>query len=47
VASGVGLTSAPYAAAYAANKAFQITLGEALWYELQGSGVDVLVMSAV
>ena len=47
VASGVGLTSAPYAAAYAAIKAFQITLGEALWYELQGSGVDVLVMSAV
>jgi short-subunit dehydrogenase len=44
VASGVGLTSAPYTAAYAANKAFQITLGEALWYELQGSGVDVLVM---
>jgi short-subunit dehydrogenase len=44
VASGAGLTSAPYTAAYAANKAFQITLGEALWYELQGSGVDVLVM---
>jgi short-subunit dehydrogenase len=44
VASGVGLTSAPYTAAYAANKAFQITLGEALWYELRGSGVDVLVM---
>jgi uncharacterized protein len=47
VVSGVGLTSAPCAAAYAANKAFQITLGEALWYELQGRGVDVLVMSAV
>lgn len=44
VASGVGLTSGPYTAAYAANKAFQITLGEALWYELQGSGVDVLVI---
>ena len=44
VASGAGLTSAPYTAAYAANKAFQITLGEALWYELRGSGVDVLVM---
>jgi short-subunit dehydrogenase len=44
VASGAGLTSAPYTAAYAANKAFQIMLGEALWYELQGSGVDVLVM---
>ena len=44
VASGVGLNSAPYAAAYAANKAFQIALGEALWCELRGSGVDVLVM---
>jgi short-subunit dehydrogenase len=44
VASGVGLTSAPYTAAYAANKAFQIALGEVLWYELRGSGVDVLVM---
>jgi short-subunit dehydrogenase len=44
VASGAGLTSAPYTGAYAANKAYQITLGEALWYELQGSGVDVLVM---
>jgi uncharacterized protein len=40
VASGVGLTSA----AYAANKAFQIKLGEAFWYELQGTGVDVLIM---
>jgi uncharacterized protein len=44
VASGAGLTSAPYTAAYAANKAFQIKLGEALWYELRGTGVDVLVM---
>jgi short-subunit dehydrogenase len=45
VASGVGLNSTPYAAAYAANKAFQIALGEALWYELRGSGVDVLVVT--
>lgn len=44
VASGAGLTSAPYTAAYAANKAFQIKLGEALWYELLGTGVDVLIM---
>ena len=44
VASGAGLTSAPYTGAYAANKAFQIALGEALWYELRDSGVDVLVM---
>lgn len=44
VASGVGLTSSPFTGAYGANKAFQICLGEALWYELRGSGVDVLVM---
>jgi uncharacterized protein len=44
VASGAGLTSAPYTGAYAANKAFQIALGQALWYELQDCGVDVLVM---
>lgn len=44
VASGVGLTSSPFTGAYGANKAFQIGLGEALWFELLGSGVDVLVM---
>ena len=44
VASGVGLTSSPFTGAYGANKAFQICLGEALWFELLGSGVDVLVM---
>ena len=43
VASGVGLTSGPYNGAYAANEAFQIVLGETLWYELNGTGVDVLV----
>lgn len=44
VASGVGLTSSPFTGAYGANKAFQVCLGEALWYELRGTGVDVLVM---
>jgi short-subunit dehydrogenase len=44
VSSGVGLTSSPFTGAYGANKAFQIGLGEALWFELLGSGVDVLVM---
>lgn len=46
VASGVGLTSGPYNGVYAANKAFQIVLGETLWYELKGTGVDVLVVIA-
>lgn len=43
VTSGAGLQTTPYTGAYSANKAFQRALGEALWYELQGSGVDVLV----
>ncbi len=43
VTSGASLQTAPYPGAYSANKAFQRALGEALWYELQGSGVDVLV----
>ncbi len=43
VTSGAGLQATPYTGAYSANKAFQRTLGEALWYELQGSGVDILV----
>lgn len=46
VASGAGMVSAPYTGAYSANKAFQIALGEALWYELKGTGVDVLVLVA-
>ena len=43
VTSGAGLQTAPFTGAYSANKAYQRALGEALWYELQGSGVDVLV----
>jgi short-subunit dehydrogenase len=31
-------------ATYAATKAFSLMLGEALWEELRGSGVDVLVV---
>lgn len=46
VASGAGLVPAPYTGAYSANKAFQIALGETLWYELKGTGVDVLVVVA-
>jgi hypothetical protein len=43
VSSGAGLMTTPYTGAYSANKAFQRALGEALWYELRDSGVDVLV----
>jgi len=46
VSSGAGLVPTPFTGAYAANKAFQIALGEALWYELRSSGVDVVVMVA-
>ena len=46
VSSGAGLVPAPYTGAYAANKAYQIVLGEVLWYETRNTGVDVLVMSA-
>ena len=46
VSSGAGLAPAPYTGGYSANKAFQIAFGEALWYELRPSGVDVLVVAA-
>jgi short-subunit dehydrogenase len=42
VGSGAGLVGAPNMAAYAATKAFDMVLGEALWAELQPRGVDVL-----
>ena len=35
----------PYTGAYSANKAFQLMLGESLWYELRQSNVDVLVLT--
>jgi short-subunit dehydrogenase len=35
----------PFHAVYGATKAFELSLGEALWAELQGSGVDVLVLA--
>lgn len=45
VSSQGGLRGTPYTGAYAANKAFQLVLGESLWYELRGSGVDVEVLA--
>lgn len=34
----------PYSAAYSSSKALVVALGEALWGELAGSGVDVLTL---
>lgn len=45
VSSQAGLHGTPYTGAYAANKAFQLILGESLWYELLGTNVDVLVLT--
>jgi short-subunit dehydrogenase len=42
VGSGAGLVGAPNIAAYAATKAFDMVLGEALWAELHDQGIDVL-----
>ncbi|MDJ0789554.1 MAG: SDR family NAD(P)-dependent oxidoreductase [Myxococcota bacterium] len=42
--SVAGKQPLPLHAAYAASKAFDNLLGEALWGELQGTGVDVLVL---
>jgi short-subunit dehydrogenase len=39
-----GVAGAPHTAVYGATKAFILALGEALAYELQGSGVDVLTL---
>lgn len=36
----------PFVAGYGASKAFNLSLGEALWYELGPQGVDVLVCCA-
>ena len=40
-----GLMGGPFSTAYAASKALVIALGEGLWGELQGSGVDVLTLT--
>lgn len=41
-----GLQGSALIASYAASKAFNLVLGEGLWDELRGRGVDVLVCSA-
>jgi len=44
VSSIAGHQPLPLNAVYSATKGFDLLLGEALWAELQGSGVDVLVL---
>jgi short-subunit dehydrogenase len=46
MSSIAGFHGAPWLAAYAASKAFNIVLGESLWAELASAGVDVLVSCA-
>lgn len=45
VSSQAGLRGMPYTGAYSANKAFQLMLGESLWYELAETNVDVVVLA--
>jgi len=45
ISSVVGLVAVPYSANYAAVKAYIASLGQALRYELKGSGVDVLTLA--
>jgi uncharacterized protein len=42
LASGSAFHGSPYVAHYAATKAYNLVLGEGLWYELRRQGVDVL-----
>jgi short-subunit dehydrogenase len=42
IASATALQGSPGYANYAATKAFNLVLGESLWYELKDHGVDVL-----
>lgn len=44
VSSTAGHQPVPFNSAYSGTKAFDLVFGEALWAELQGSGVDVLVV---
>jgi short-subunit dehydrogenase len=39
-----GLMGCPYSAAYSASKALVIALGEALWGEVSGEGIDILTL---
>lgn len=39
-----GLMGCPYSTAYSASKALVVALGEGLWGELSGSGIDILTI---
>lgn len=45
VSSVEGLMGGPFSTAYAATKALVVALGEGLWGECQGTGVDVLTLT--
>jgi len=45
VSSILGHFSTPFMSNYSATKAYNLMIGEALWYELKPSGVDVLVVA--
>lgn len=45
VASTLGYSATPYFSNYSATKAYILSLGEGLHYELKKKGVDVLVLS--
>jgi short-subunit dehydrogenase len=45
VSSVVGYQPTPFMTTYAATKAFDLFLGEGLWYELRRYAIDVLTMS--
>jgi len=45
VSSVLGYMATPYLAHYAATKAYDLSLGEGLWFELRPQGVDVVTLS--
>ncbi|MCA9980385.1 MAG: SDR family NAD(P)-dependent oxidoreductase, partial [Anaerolineales bacterium] len=45
VSSGAAFHGTAYTASYAANKAYQMILGESLWYELKDTAVDLLILT--
>jgi short-subunit dehydrogenase len=46
MSSSSGLGGTPYLSMYSATKSFELVLAEALWGELQDSGVDIVVVIA-